>query len=141
MPISRRAVLATSLAAFAPQSRAAQLTGTMKLTMPAPNLADQTLNFIALMGVEWITTSGPAGPTYTEEGRVIKQRPEDPEPPWKEDDLRKMKDRVESFGLKLGNLMLHDFRDAVLGRPGADKAIEQVCESIRVAGKVGIPIV
>ena len=37
--------------------------------------------------------------------------------------------------------MLHDFREAVLGRPGGDKDIEKVCESIRVAGKVGIPVV
>ena len=37
--------------------------------------------------------------------------------------------------------MLHDIRDAVLGRPGATGDIEQACESIRVAGKVGIPVV
>jgi mannonate dehydratase len=61
--------------------------------------------------------------------------------PWKEEDIRRIKTRVESFGLKAGNLMLHDFRDAILGRPGADKDIERVQESIRVAGKVGIPVV
>ena len=70
----------------------------------------------------------------------MKMRATTPEPPWKEEDIRRIKERVESFGLKVGNLMLHDFRDAVLGRPGADQAIENVCESIRVAGKAGIPV-
>ncbi|NDJ13914.1 MAG: hypothetical protein EBY17_22410 [Acidobacteriia bacterium] len=145
MNISRRNLLATAGAlavpALVPGARAAELTGGMKLTMPAPGLTDQVLNFIALMGVEWVTTSGPGGPTYTEEGRVVLAGGGTFEPPWKEADVRKIKDQVEAFGLKLGNLMLHDFRDAVLGRPGADKAIEQVCESIRVAGKVGVPVV
>ena len=145
-PISRRALLTAAgalalPAAFAPDGFAADLKGAIKLTMPASNLSDQALNFIAFLGVEWVTTSGPGGPTYTDEGRVVKMEGDHAEPPWKEDDIRRIKDRVESFGLKVGNLMLHDFRDAVLGRPGADKDIENVCESIRVAGKVGIPVV
>jgi mannonate dehydratase len=37
--------------------------------------------------------------------------------------------------------MLHDFRNVILGRPGRDEEIENVQESIRVAGRVGIPIV
>ena len=36
-------------------------------------------------------------------------------------------------------MMLHDFRDVILGRPGRDAAIEKVQQSIRVAGRVGIP--
>ena len=145
MPISRRNFLATSgalalPAAFTPDASAVELKGAMKLTMPVGGLSEQGLNFVALMGVEWITTSGPGGPTYNDEGRVIKMAGDTSEPPWKEEDIRRIKDRVEAAGLKVGNLMLHDFRDAVLGRPGADKAIENVCESIRVAGKVGIPV-
>ena len=38
-------------------------------------------------------------------------------------------------------MMLHDFRDVILGRPGRDAAIENVQKSIRVAGRVGIPVV
>jgi mannonate dehydratase len=148
--LSRRAFLATSAAtiplSLAEQGFAEELKGRMKLTMPAANLSDETLNFISLMGVEWVTTSGPGGPTYTEEGRVIRGNGDpvthpDPEAPWKEADIRRIKERVESFGLKVGNLMLHDFRDVILGRPGGDKDIEKVSESIRVAGKVGIPVV
>jgi len=142
--ISRRALIASGTLAVGalalPASFAEELKGGIKLTLPAAGLTDAALNFIALMGVEWVTTSGPGGPTYTEEGRVVKASPNSPDPPWKEEDIRKIRERVESFGLKVGNLMLHDFRDAILGRPGADKDIENVCESIRVAGKVGIPV-
>lgn len=119
----------------------AELKGGIKLTMPGGELSDDTLRFIVHLGVEYVTTGGPGAPTYTPEGRVVRARESDPPAPWKEADLRRMKERVESHGLKLGNVMLHDFRDVILGRPGGDKDIENVCESIRVAGKVGIPIV
>ncbi len=71
----------------------------------------------------------------------MQARPNDPPPPWKDADLRRMKETVERAGLKLGNVMLHDFRRAILGRPGADEDIELVKESIRAAGRAGIPIV
>ena len=52
--------------------------------------------------------------------------------PWQEEELRAMADKAESFGLKIGNLMLHDFRDVILGRSRRDEQIEHVQESIRV---------
>jgi mannonate dehydratase len=138
-PISRRSLLSSALAI--PIACAEKLEGRMKLTMPAGDLSDRTLNFIVHLGVEWVTTSGPGGPTYNDEGRVIRRAGDTAEAPWKEDEIRQLKTRVESFGLKVGNLMLHDIRDVVLGRPGGDRDIEKASESIRVAGKVGIPVV
>lgn len=149
-PIPRRALLAGAGALLAAPGRrlsaktggpADQLTGDIKLTMPVGELSDEALNFVAYLGVEYVTTGGPAYPTYTREGRVVQARPADAPPPWREEDLRKMTAQVERAGLKLGNIMLHDFRDAILGRQGADQDIEKVQESIRVAGRVGIPIV
>ena len=138
--VTRRAVLGGILSL--PLGFAEELKGGIKLTMPGGNLSDETLAFIAHMGVEWITTGGPGAPTYSPEGRVIVPQSADPfVPPWKEEQLRGMQARAGKFGLKIGNVMLHDFRDAILGRPGADKDIELASESIRVAGKVGIPIV
>ena len=61
--------------------------------------------------------------------------------PWTEPQIRKIKDRVKSFGLKIGIMMLHDFRDVILGRPGRDAAIENVQKSVRIAGRAGIPVV
>jgi mannonate dehydratase len=121
---------------------AEELTGDVKLTMPA-RLSDESLIFIKQLGVDWVTMGGPAAPTYSPEGRVITRPGDDATPggPWTEDQIRGIKQRVESHGLKVGNLMLHDFRNVILGRPGRDEDIEKVQQSIRVAGKAGIPVV
>ena len=139
--ISRRVIMAGGLALPATTSFAEELKGRMRLTMPAGQASDDALRFIVHLGVEWVTMGGPGAPTYSTEGRVMRTANDKSEAPWKEAELVKIKQRIESFGLKIGNMMLHDFRDAILGRPGADKDIEKVQESIRVAGKVGIPIV
>jgi len=117
---------------------AVELTGDLKLSMPGGSL-DQ----MKQLGVEWVTTGGPGAPTYSEEGRVIQRRNSTASPngPWTDAQIRQIKDRIEAEGLKLGNLMLHDFRDVILGRPGRDRDIENVQESIRVAGRVGVPVV
>ncbi len=61
--------------------------------------------------------------------------------PWEESKLRGMMDRLGKNGLTLGNLMISGFNNAIYARPGRDKDIEKVIESIRVAGKVGLPVV
>ncbi len=71
------------------------------------------------LGVEWITTGGPGSPTYSAEGRVERRPSDTATAPWKEVELRQMQERATSFGLKIGNIMLHDFHNAILGRPGA----------------------
>src|SRR5262245_38277488 len=130
--ISRRALMAGGLALPAASSMAEELKGRMKLTMPGGTNNDAQLRFIAYLGVEWVTTGGPSAPTYSTDGKVTKTANDTYQPPWKEADMLALKQRIESFGLKVGNVMLHDFRDAILGRPGADKDIEKVQESIRV---------
>ena len=147
-PISRRALiagagatLASAATAGSRTARAEALAGGIKLTMPVGELTPEALAFVAYLGVDYVTTGGPAYPTYTPEGRVVQARPGDPAPPWKDADLAAMTAKVEGAGLKLGNVMLHDFRRAILGRPGADEDIALVQESIRAAGRVGIPIV
>ena len=62
MPISRRSFLAASgalalPAAMTSEASAAELQGSIKLTMPVGGLTDQNLNLVALMGVEYITTA------------------------------------------------------------------------------------
>ena len=51
-------------------ARSEELTGDVKLTMPA-NLSEESLSFIQQLGVEWVTMGGPGAPTYSPEGRVI----------------------------------------------------------------------
>ena len=141
----RRFVQALSSAVLWPslRVRAEELSGDVKLTMPARDASEASLSFIRQFGVDWVTMGGPGAPTYSEEGRVIPQPNDESTPggPWTEPQIRPLKQRVESFGLKIGNLMLHDFRNVILGRPGRDEDIEKVQQSIRVAGRVGIPVV
>jgi mannonate dehydratase len=61
--------------------------------------------------------------------------------PWTEAALRERMDPLKADGISLGNLMIAGFNNAIYGRPGRDEEIEKVIQSIRVAGKVGLPVV
>jgi mannonate dehydratase len=91
---------------------------------------------------------GLAAGTIDEAGcRKIKQLGVDhvltggPRIPWEESRLRDIMDKLKAGGLSLGNLMIGGFPNTIYGRPGRDEEIEKVKESIRVAGKVGLPVV
>ncbi len=74
------------------------------------------------LGVNYVLTGGP---------RI----------PWQESQLQDMMDRLKSGGLTLGNLMIGGFNNTIYGRPGRDEEIEKVNQSIRAAGKVGLPVI
>jgi mannonate dehydratase len=61
--------------------------------------------------------------------------------PWLEPDLRALMDKLKSGGLALGNMMIAGFPKTLYGQPGRDEEIEKVQQSIRAAGKVGLPVV
>ena len=61
--------------------------------------------------------------------------------PWRESELRSMMDTVKAAGLSLSNLMIGGFNNAIYGRPGRDEEIDKVQQSIRAAGRVGLPVV
>ncbi|HEV2491460.1 MAG TPA: mannonate dehydratase [Terriglobia bacterium] len=61
--------------------------------------------------------------------------------PWSEPWLRSLMDHLRSGGLALGNLMIAGFPNALYGRPGRDEEIEKVQQSIRAAGRAGLPVV
>ncbi|HVO99417.1 MAG TPA: mannonate dehydratase [Bryobacteraceae bacterium] len=61
--------------------------------------------------------------------------------PWEEARLKHMMERLKDGGLTLGNLMIGGFPDAIYGRAGRDEEIEKVQQSIREAGKVGLPVI
>jgi mannonate dehydratase len=77
---------------------------------------------IKQLGVDYVLTGGP---------RI----------PWVESQLGEMMDKLKAGGLTLGNLMIAGFPNTIYGRPGRDEEIEKVNQSIRVAGKVGLPVV
>jgi mannonate dehydratase len=61
--------------------------------------------------------------------------------PWEESRLREMMDRLKGNGLTLANLMISGFPNAIYNRPDKDADIDKVIQSIRAAGKVGLPVV
>ncbi len=61
--------------------------------------------------------------------------------PWQESWLRGLIDRLRDYGLTLGNVMIGGFPNAIYGRPGRDDEIQKVIESIRVAGRAGLPVI
>ncbi len=64
-----------------------------------------------------------------------------PRTPWDQDLLQRMMDKLKAGGLTLGNLMISGFPNTIYGRPGRDEEIDKVNQSIRVAGKLGLPVV
>ena len=89
-----------------------------------------------------------AGANFDEAGmRQLKQVGVDyvlmggPRIPWQEDDLRTLLERFKKGGLTICNMMIAGFNDTIYGRPGRDEEIEKVIQSIRAAGKVGLPVV
>jgi mannonate dehydratase len=61
--------------------------------------------------------------------------------PWQEDQLKELIDRLRGHGLTVGNIMITGFPNTIYGRPGRDDEIEKVIQSIRAAGKVGLPVI
>jgi mannonate dehydratase len=127
----------------------------MKLGL-STGLNDDLLHFMKQVGVEWIVTSLPAtqGQSVSEgvtRGAVLRSvdgamggiggPPGGPSGPWKETEVQRVIDRVQEVGLRLGNLMLHAFPNVILGTAERDRDIEHVQESIKIAGRLGVPVV
>jgi mannonate dehydratase len=61
--------------------------------------------------------------------------------PWTEAGLRARIEQLKAAGLTLYNLMIGGFPNTIYGRPGRDEEIEKVIQSIRAAGKAGLPVI
>lgn len=61
--------------------------------------------------------------------------------PWDEARLENLMTRLTDNGLTLANLMIAGFPNAIYNRPGKDEDIEKVIQSVRAAGRVGLPVV
>jgi mannonate dehydratase len=64
-----------------------------------------------------------------------------PRIPWQEGQIRSLMDRLKSGGLALGNMMIGGFSNTLYGKPGRDEEIEKVRQSIRAAGRAGLPVI
>lgn len=64
-----------------------------------------------------------------------------PHIPWQEADIRARIERLKDGGLKLCNLMIGGFPNTLYGKPGRDEEIDKVRQSIRAAGRAGLPVI
>jgi mannonate dehydratase len=64
-----------------------------------------------------------------------------PRIPWQESEIRSRLDTLKSAGLTLSNMMIGGFPKTLYGRAGRDQEIDLVCQSIRAAGRAGLPVV
>ena len=136
MPVSRRRLIQSAgLAAFAAPSPAAAAgipenkfegPGTPKLCLSTGDGGagppEAAARRIQQLGVNWVLAGGP---------RI----------PWEVSQLNEQMERLKSWGLNLGNLMIAGFNNAIYARPGRDEDIEKVIASIQAAGKAGLPVV
>lgn len=61
--------------------------------------------------------------------------------PWEEAAIRSLMDRLKAGGLTLANMMIGGFSNAIYGKPGRDEEIDKVRQSVRAAGRAGLPVV
>jgi len=61
--------------------------------------------------------------------------------PWQEADIRARIERLKANGLTLCNMMIGGFPKTLYGLPGRDEEIDKVCQSIRAAGRAGLPVI
>ncbi|NLG51511.1 MAG: TIM barrel protein [Chloroflexi bacterium] len=97
--------------------------------------SDENLQFVRQMGVEYIDTCPARGMGLEEDGY------------WHADAVARLREHVESFGLKLaamhlpltsGGIEHQVWPNIMLGTPERDRDIEKVCRSIEAAAKAGI---
>lgn len=92
-----------------------------KITLFLNDLEDASMRRIRQLGVTYVCMA-------------------DGDLPWTEDGLKAKMDRLATHGLTLFNQMFSGFPNAVYNRPGRDEDIEKVIQTIRVAGKLGLPV-
>lgn len=61
--------------------------------------------------------------------------------PWTEEKLRSLIAEYKAHGQTLINLMIGGFEDVIRGGPKRDQQIENVIQTIRAAGKAGLPVI
>jgi mannonate dehydratase len=98
--------------------------GTPKLVAPldVKSITDQSMRAVKQLGVDHVLMGGPPMP-------------------WTEPQLRTVLDKCKTGGLVVGNMMIGGFPNTIYGRSGRDNEIELFKQSIRAAGKVGMPTI
>ena len=98
--------------------------GTPKIAAPVSlnDLTEQSMRLVKQIGVDHVLMGGPPMP-------------------WTESRLREISEKLKSGGLEVWNMMIAGFPNTLYGRPGRDEEIEKFKESVRAAGKIGLPVI
>ena len=91
-------------------------------SLAAGLLDDAGIRRIKQLGVDYVVMGGPRMP-------------------WDEGEVRTRIERLKGGGLTLGNMMIGGFPKTLFGKPGRDEEIEKVRQSIRAAGRAGLPVI
>ncbi|MBI2918640.1 MAG: mannonate dehydratase [Chloroflexi bacterium] len=88
------------------------------------------LRFLKQVGVDYLSVSLHALKGYAETGRFEK------------DDLSRLVDRLDSFGLKIGRASSYGppVDDIHLGRPNSQRRTDDLCQALETLGQVGIGV-
>ncbi len=136
--LTRRALLGAASLPLLP----GQAKSEIKIAMGVGDLSPGTLRFVKQIGVDWIAAparlagDGPYRPLVPPPGGPPRGTPQ----PWEESEIRRIKERAEAAGLHVGLLPLPACPNAVLGSAARDRDLENARNAIRVAGRVGIPV-
>jgi mannonate dehydratase len=128
-----------------------QMVGAAAFAVAGPSLRAQTKPRFSRMPAEGPDTPkiclGFWGPVDEAGMRRVKQIGVDyvltggPRIPWEEAEIRARIDRFKSGGLTLCNMMISGFDDVIRGGSGRDAQIASVIDSIRAAGRAGLPVI
>lgn len=91
-------------------------------SLAAGTLDDAGIRRVKQLGVDYVVMGGP-------------------KIPWSEAEVKSRIDKLKSGGLTLFNMMIGGFPKTLYGQPGRDEEIESVKQSIRAAGRAGLPVI
>ena len=83
---------------------------------------DAGIRRVTQLGVSYVLTGGPAIP-------------------WQESDIRARIEKLRAGGITLYNMMIGVPSKTLYGQSGRDEEIEKIQQSLRAAGKAGLPVV
>lgn len=103
------------------RTHGAETNASPKITLWLQNLEDASMRRVKQLGVDNISMSGP-------------------KVPWTEKQIRGIMDKLASGGLVVSNMMVDVSPNIRYNRKGRDEDLQKLIESIRAAGKCGLPV-
>src|SRR4051812_21724757 len=100
----------------------------MQVSIQLTNMQPNSLRFLKQIGVEQVYLHLPKVPGYSRSGYL------------KDDDLARVKHRLAEYGMTLAALVLNNLSkmNLLLGRPGWEMELNNICRTIECMGRGGV---